>query len=93
VYYVGVPLAQGTTVQAVILPNVSASPPSAGSPALHVFAMAIGRPRHPSPPAGLGCGRGGVRERTAAGRAGPFPPSGRHPDVAGRTRARNTELA
>jgi alpha-L-fucosidase 2 len=42
VYYVGVPLAQGTTVQAVILPNVSASPPSAGSPALHVFAMAIG---------------------------------------------------
>lgn len=42
VYYVGVPLAAGKTVQAVILPNVSGSPPSAGSPALHVFAMAIG---------------------------------------------------
>lgn len=42
VYYVGVPLAAGKTVQAVVLPNVSASPPSAGSPALHVFAMAIG---------------------------------------------------
>jgi hypothetical protein len=42
VYYAGVPLTPGRTVQAVILPNVSASPPSAGSPALHVFAMAIG---------------------------------------------------
>jgi hypothetical protein len=42
VYYVGVPLAAGKTVQAVVLPNVSAAPPSAGSPALHVFAMAIG---------------------------------------------------
>jgi hypothetical protein len=42
VYYAGVPLTPGRTVQAVILPNVSASPPSAGSPALHVFAMSIG---------------------------------------------------
>lgn len=42
VYDVGVPLAQGKTVQAVMLPDVSASPPAAGSPALHVFAMAIG---------------------------------------------------
>jgi hypothetical protein len=42
VYYAGVPLAAGKTVQAVVLPSVSGSPPSAGSPALHVFAMAIG---------------------------------------------------
>jgi alpha-L-fucosidase 2 len=42
VYYAGVPLAQGKTVQAVALPDVSASPPPDGSPALHVFAMGIG---------------------------------------------------
>jgi alpha-L-fucosidase 2 len=42
VYYVGVPLAQGKTVQAVVLPDVSGAPPTAGLAALHVFAMAIG---------------------------------------------------
>lgn len=39
VFYVGVPLAQGKTVQAVVLPDVSAPTPSAGSPALHIFAI------------------------------------------------------
>jgi hypothetical protein len=40
VYYAGVPLQQGKTVSAVILPNVSATAVS-GSPALHVFAASI----------------------------------------------------
>jgi beta-glucosidase len=42
VYAVTVPLAPGKTVSAVILPDVSAATPAAGSPALHVFAIAIG---------------------------------------------------
>jgi len=40
VFYAGVPLAPGKTVQAVVLPDVSGPVPSAGSPALHVFAIA-----------------------------------------------------
>ncbi|MBV9382980.1 MAG: hypothetical protein JOY82_00620 [Streptosporangiaceae bacterium] len=42
VYYLGIPLTQGKTVRAVVLPDVSSSPPVAGSAALHVFAMTIG---------------------------------------------------
>ncbi len=42
VFYQGVPLARGKTVQAVVLPGVSGAPPAAGSPALHVFAISIG---------------------------------------------------
>lgn len=42
VFYAGVALEAGKTVQAVVLPDVSSAPPAAGSPALHVFAMTIG---------------------------------------------------
>jgi hypothetical protein len=42
VYYAGVPLASGKTVQSVTLPSVS--PPNTTSPSLHIFAMAIGTP-------------------------------------------------
>jgi alpha-L-fucosidase 2 len=42
VFYQGVPLAQGKTVQAVVLPDVSGAPPAAGSPGLHVFAVTPG---------------------------------------------------
>jgi hypothetical protein len=42
VFYAGVELTAGKTVQAVVLPDVSPAPPAAGSAALHVFAMAIG---------------------------------------------------
>lgn len=41
VYVATVPLTQGKTVQAVILPNVSRAPPTAGSPAMHIFAIAL----------------------------------------------------
>jgi NPCBM-associated, NEW3 domain of alpha-galactosidase len=42
VYESSVSLSAGKTVQAVVLPDVSAAPPSAGQPALHVFAITIG---------------------------------------------------
>jgi hypothetical protein len=42
VYESSVALTAGKTLQAVVLPDVSAAPPSAGQPALHIFAIAIG---------------------------------------------------
>ena len=42
VYDVSVPLQAGKTIEAVILPDVSPSPPTAGVTALHVFAIGIG---------------------------------------------------
>jgi len=42
VYYAGVPLTAGKTVQAVQLPDISGSPPPVGAPAMHIFAMSIG---------------------------------------------------
>lgn len=42
VFDVSVPLQAGKTLEAVILPDVSSSPPTAGVTALHVFAVGIG---------------------------------------------------
>ena len=42
VYYVPVPLQAGKTIQSVVLPDVSPSPPQTGVTALHIFAMSIG---------------------------------------------------
>ncbi len=41
VYFAGVPLAQGKTVGAVVLPSISSAPPPSGQPSMHIFAMAI----------------------------------------------------
>jgi hypothetical protein len=41
VYYAGVPLAQGKTVESVVLPDVSTAPVST-SAAMHIFAVSIG---------------------------------------------------
>jgi hypothetical protein len=41
IYYAGVPLAQGKTVQSVVLPDVSTAPVST-STAMHIFAISIG---------------------------------------------------
>jgi beta-glucosidase-like glycosyl hydrolase len=42
-YYAAVPLRSGKTVQAVVLPNVGATP-VAGTASMHVFAMTVGTP-------------------------------------------------
>lgn len=42
VYYAGVPLTPGKTVQKVALPSISPAPPPNGTTAMHVFAMSIG---------------------------------------------------
>jgi hypothetical protein len=70
VFYAGAPLTAGKTVKAVVLPDVSASPPAAGTPALHVFAMAIGLSAQHAEVAGIPSGLGGRACRAVeAGRA------------------------
>jgi len=39
VYYAGVPLAPGKSLEAVVLPDISGPSPAPSSPALHIFAM------------------------------------------------------